>query len=163
MQIYKINIHSIVDVITNSSTVIYTWQNSEKEAKELLQEVLSLCGETALVDTLFYMRVFLESGKYADKLSEVEEDEFSDYPVDFPREAVWGKQIKYIDSVIAQILCGEIPKPKWMIQTEKKDSYDTFSPSTFLHILPKDPKYTALCKKMLAFLNSPTSDGERDG
>ena len=32
--IYKISIHSMVDLITNSSTVIYTWQDSTKQAKK---------------------------------------------------------------------------------------------------------------------------------
>ena len=36
----KIKFHSIVDVITNSSTVIYTYQDSVGVAKSLVKEVL---------------------------------------------------------------------------------------------------------------------------
>lgn len=43
----KFKIHSVVDVITNSSTIIYTYQDdSIQPAKELIDEMLRLFGVT---------------------------------------------------------------------------------------------------------------------
>jgi hypothetical protein len=49
----KLRIHSSVDVITNSSTVIYTYQNSTEEAKALIDEVLRLAGIDEKAEDLF--------------------------------------------------------------------------------------------------------------
>lgn len=56
----KLKLHSIVDVITNSSTVIYTYQDSIEESKELLQEILNIANIEKSVDDLFYIDTFLE-------------------------------------------------------------------------------------------------------
>ena len=51
----KINIHSVVDVITNSSTTIYTYSeaSSVDRAKELMQELMKVFGVTGDVDDYF--------------------------------------------------------------------------------------------------------------
>jgi len=103
---FKLNVHSIVNVITNSSTVIYTYQNSTKEAKELLQEILNLMGEDKKVDDLFNIGVFLASTDYyTDDLDNWEDDEeemSADYPADD-----YKAQNKYIEDLIESILKGE--------------------------------------------------------
>ena len=67
----KVKIHSMVDVITNSSTVIYTYQDSVKEAKELVQEVLSLSGIPDMTpDDVFYYGVFCDDDIYCDCVSD---------------------------------------------------------------------------------------------
>jgi len=51
---FKLKIHSVVEIITNSSTVIYSYQASSVEpAKELIQEILKAFGEDREVDQLF--------------------------------------------------------------------------------------------------------------
>jgi len=58
MKSFKIAIHSIVEVITNSSTVIYTYQGGSLEpAKELIKEVLKLMGENVDVDDAFEFKI----------------------------------------------------------------------------------------------------------
>ena len=156
---FKLNVHSIVDVITNSSTVIYTYQNSTKEAKELLQEILNLMGEDKKVDDLFNIGVFLESVDYYTE--HIEEDDDEEMPADYPDD--YKEQNKYIEDLIESILKGEIDKPAWMTKLEEGENYMGFSYPTSLYISPKDVKYDALAKKMLVFLNSVDADGGRDG
>jgi len=153
---FKLNVHSIVDVITNSSTVIYTYQDSTKEAKELLQEILNLIGEKKDVDDLFHIGVFLsEDDYYIDSLDNAEE-----YPENFPVDD-WKAQSKYIADLQEKILKGEASKPDWMENIEDGLDYDDYRYSTSLYILPKDEKYTGLVKKMLTFLNFPSHEATR--
>lgn len=59
METIKIKLHSVVDVITNSSTVIYTYQNGSIEpAKELINEMIKLAGiEGKTADDLFTFEI----------------------------------------------------------------------------------------------------------
>jgi hypothetical protein len=79
MNLIKIKFHSVVDVITNSSTVIYTYQDSVIQAKELVQELLELTGKTYLKpDNIFYYGVFCGKDTYLDRRDHDEDDEFFD-------------------------------------------------------------------------------------
>jgi len=159
---FKLSIHSIVDVITNSSTVIYTHQNGTKEAKELLQEILNISGEKLDVDDLFHIGVFAEDNDtYTEYLSELDEDEV-ECPGDYPKED-WKAQDLYIENLKEKILEGVVTKPGWMKEAENNDDYDDFQPSITLYILSKDVKYNALIEKMMSFLNSSEHDAGRDG
>ena len=158
---FKLNIHSIVDVITNSSTVIYTYQDSTKEAKELLQEILNLIGEKKEVDDLFYIGVFLEDGDYyTDYLSEEVDEE--EYPEGYPKDD-WKARNRYIADLQEMILKGEVDKPEWMKRVEERTNYNGYEYSTSLYILPKDEKYSELTKRMIAFLNFPSHESSYDG
>lgn len=56
-----LHIHSFVDVITNSSTVIYTYQDKcVPAAKELIGEVLKMLNESKTVDDLFSIEIVTE-------------------------------------------------------------------------------------------------------
>jgi hypothetical protein len=115
----KLKIHSIVDVITNSSTVIYTYQNSTKQAKELVAEMLKLAGIDKTPDDVFYYGVFNDEYRYEDDLPE---------GVDF-------------DSFVRDAISGEIENPEWL------DSDDEWG-STYLYLVPKDEKYSELANKI---------------
>ena len=160
---FKLNIHSIVDVITNSSTVIYTYQNGVKEAKELLQEILNIIGEKKEVDDLFSIGVFASDNDiYTEYLSELVEDGDDEYPDNYPVDG-WEAQGEYIDELKENILKKEIKKPKWMEEAESKEDYNGYTAETSLYISPKDEKYTLLIEKMMSFLNSPAHEAFRDG
>jgi len=155
----KLNIHSIVDVITNSSTVIYTFQDSITEAKELLQEILNLIGSGEKVDDLFYFDVFLSDVDYyvermEDYFDDGENDE--DFPKDWPED--WKEQRGYVERLQEKIMKGEIRQPNWMKSIYRSES----SGSTSLHIIPKDDKHKTLVDKMLRFLNSTYSEESYD-
>jgi hypothetical protein len=51
----KLNIHSIIDVITNSSTEIYTYVTKDgvEKAHEMINEILKVSGSTAKSEDLF--------------------------------------------------------------------------------------------------------------
>lgn len=147
----KLNIHSIVDLITNSSTVIFTYQDSETQAKELLQEILKLSGVETPVDELFYFGVFLEDfDKYSDYIDD-NDVELKGYP------EKWKEQNAYLENMIQEIMRGDIKRPKWFDEVE--DDYEYLAPSRSLYITAKDDKHKPLVDKMLKFLNSPKSDG----
>ena len=153
----KLNIHSIVDVITNSSTVIYTYQNSTKEAKELLQEILNLIGNNETVEDSFYVDTFLDDDQYVD----YSDASGNDFPEDFPED--YKDQYSYVRKTKEKIMKGEIERPIWMKKIEEREIYDGWMPDVNLYIMPKSYKYTGLAEKMLKFLNSPECDGGRDG
>jgi hypothetical protein len=50
-----IRFHSVVDVITNSSTTVYTWadKDADKRAKEILGDLMKVFGVTGEVDDYF--------------------------------------------------------------------------------------------------------------
>lgn len=166
---FKIDIHSIVDVITNSSTVIYTYQDSVKETKELIQEVLNLMGENKTPDDIFYYGVFCDNDYYTDYLDEQEED----IPEDFPRyknyKEIYGDYQEYrkavkkwMDNLKLSVLKGEMEKPDWMEKTEEGD-YDYWGPSTYIYLSSKDKRFENLAFKICSLLNSVTADGGGDG
>ena len=161
----KVKFHSMVDVITNSSTVIYTYQNSVTEAKELVQEVLNLMGEDLTPDDVFYYGVFCDNDRYADYVEEeTDEDEYEDFPK-YTEGCDWeelGKeQKKWMDDLKLSIIKGDIKKPEWMSNVE--DGGDYWDPDTYLYMLPKDKRFANLADKMSRLLNSVTVDGGRDG
>lgn len=159
---FKLNIHSIVDVITNSSTTIYTYQNSTKEAKELLQEILNFVGKGETVDDVFNIGVFLEDvDQYAEYLAEHIEEEGGECPDDFPKD--WKEQGTYVKNLQDKILRGEMNKPQWMKDAEEYEDGMGYTYPTSLHIVSKDEKYSKLIEKILAFLNSTDNDAFRDG
>jgi hypothetical protein len=85
-------IHSTADVITNSSTVIYTWANSNavEKAYELLNEVLKMGGSTTKAEDIFDISVSYD-----------DEDAIGD----------WLEDEDNSEAVIAAI--GECPDGKW--------------------------------------------------
>jgi hypothetical protein len=162
----KIKIHSMVDVITNSSSVIYTYQNSDTAAKELIQEVLNLAGITDKTpDDLFLFGVFcdddiyLESENLPDDYPEIDYDN-TEYGSD-ERKAQTKIRDQWLDDIKTNIMSGKILKPEWMAETESRD--EEWDPDTYLCIIVKDEKYANLATKIKSLLNSVDVDGGWDG
>ena len=148
MQTIKIKLHSTVDIITNSSTVIYTYQDgSLAPVKELIDEMLKISGSELKADDCFYFGVFLDDTyEYLEDNSEAPElskEEFS--------------------ALKLSMLKGEIEKPKWMINVEDSENWNCYQKSTALEILPKDEKYSELANKLLNYLNSTSHEACQDG
>ncbi len=164
----KSNIHSIVDVITNSSTVIFTYQNSTSEAKALVGEVLKLMGSDLGPDDVFFYGIFNEDyDRYFDIMNEVGEDcpqidyENTKYGTT-ERTAQTEAQSKWFDDLLLSIMKGEQKKPEWMEECEGEDG-DYWEPSSCLHMIPKDEKFQGLADKISNLLSSVSADGGRDG
>ena len=47
---------------------------------------------------------------------------------------------------------SEIEKPKWMVDIENSPLFESNEPSTYLHLVPKDNKYSDLTDSILNFL-----------
>jgi len=163
-----IPIHSIVDLITNSSTTIFSYQNSVNQAKELVQEMLNLSGITdKSPDDIFYYGVFCEEDRYLEHLDEIEDREDIDFPdvtaeygTDEYKEQT-KKQVDAFNNLKLSIMKGEVESPSWMNDAEVDD--DSWSPSSYLTLVPKEDKYEVFGTKIKSLLNSIDSDGGRDG
>lgn len=162
MEQIKCRIHSIVDLITNSSTVIFTYQNSIKQAKDLVNEVLRLSGSELNADDVFYYGVFCGSDRYGEYASDMDTDDQDDVAKEISG-LDWEERDKYIDVLKERILRGEIEVPSWWSDAEYDETGDSWDPDSYLTLLPKDEKYSELANKIKALLNSVTADGGRDG
>ena len=147
----KIQIHSVVDLITNSSTTIFTYsEGSVEPLKELVNEILKLSGKTETFDDIFNVEVFFDD-IYIYSESDYErdnfksDDEYQQYLID----------IEDINKTIDRIVKGEITKPKWMINYEESEGdYNDYRRTTSLYLYTKDPQYEELCNKITSFLYS---------
>lgn len=145
MKTFKIQIHSIVDLITNSSTVIFTYsQGSIKAVKELVNEMLKLFNENVTFDDIFYVNIFLND-KYM-----YEEDE--NCPIDTD-----------IDLLLDDILTEKIEKPEWMINIENTQDGFGYEYSNSLYLKAKDEKYKELAEKLIKYLYSTHHEACQDG
>lgn len=146
----KLKIHSVVDLITNSSTVIFTYSEGSLSAlKELVNEMLKSFNKTETFDDVFYANVFLEDDYYYIDYSEkyYPELEMIDY--------------NYLEDLKHKILIGEEEKPDWMIEAEKYDDW-SYRRSTTLEIIPKNPKDSKLAKLLIDYLYSTDHEGTMD-
>jgi len=164
MKKIKFFMHSCIDVITNSSTVIYTYQDSEQETKALVTEVLKLIGITdKTADDIFFYGVFCEEDRYleSDCLPDDSPKVTGDWGSDEYKESS-EKQVKWLDELQLNIMMGTMEKPQWMVDIEEGDDYGWF-PSTNLCLVTKDKKFSDLANKISFLLNSVSADGGRNG
>jgi hypothetical protein len=119
----KIFFHSVVDLITNSSTTIFTYsEGALGSVKDLINEMLKVFGVTdKTADDLFYLGVF--SDRYEDFIDYFDdEDEIS--ALGFPYKDKGYKEIReLIYADIIKVLKGEMEKPQWMIEFENYEGY----------------------------------------
>ena len=135
-KIIKIKLHSSVDLITNSSTVIFTYSDGSLAAvKELVNEMLKVFGKEKTFDDIFYAQVLPD-----------EYNEDKDLPENYKE-----LEVQYIK--------GEIEKQDWM---ENSERYDYCSGDTSLYIIPKDEKYSELANKLLKYLYSTSHEATYD-
>ncbi len=139
----KINLHSSVGLITNSSTEIYTDEtNSVKAVKEMIEEFAKVMGFDKSFDEMFYINILMSEYNY---------------------ESAFDGSFSELETLMDNIISGKVEKPKWMEEADKKHyaSYDYFDRT--MYIAPKEPQYKELADKIQAFLHSPTSTASYDG
>lgn len=67
----RVKLHSMVDVITNSSSVIYTYSDGAlNPVKELFQEMFKVFGVDENVDDVFDIQIIPDMGRLFDQLSD---------------------------------------------------------------------------------------------
>lgn len=151
MKTFKLKLHSSVDLITNSSTVIFTYSDGSIEPlKSLINEMLKVFGyEDKTFDDLFFADVFLE-----EDYEYYEQDGFPEDETDHDT---------YLADIKLKVLKGEIEKPQWMIDAEESEGGLGYQSSNNLEIITKDEKYSELANKLLKYLYSTTHEATRDG
>lgn len=158
----KINIHSVVDVITNSSTTIFTYcDGCIGPAKELINEFIKTFGGEDLkgltADDMFSFGIFCDRDIYVEKYDDsFLEDE------DNPFDGV-DDHYEFVDDLIERILKGDFKKPNWMIDMEESEDYDGYRSSSNIFIVSKDKKYNKIGKLLISFLHSTYEDGNYNG
>lgn len=120
----KINLHSVTDLITNSSTVIFTYsEGSVQPLKDMINEILktfNVHGDSFLkdmtCDDMFDVVIMCDdSDRYTNWLEQND-------PEDWP-EGV--DENTDISKLIADVESGKIAKPDWFEEVEEsEDSYD---------------------------------------
>lgn len=156
MKIFKkIKLHSSVDLITNSSTVIFTYsEDSLRAVKDLVNEMLKVFGKTETFDNIFYAEIFLD-GDYGYLNSDSCPEELTN--------GDWKQNKENFDKFKLSILKGEIEKPQWMKNVEKSEDCGGYRGSTLLELCAKDEKYSDLANVLLRYLYSTDHDATRDG
>lgn len=167
-RILETNIHSVVDVITNSSTTIFIYQNCVEQVKELVQEVLNLSGiKDKTSDDIFYYGVFCKDYIYLDYINENDGHD-SDIPLvkseygtpEYEEEQK--KQKEWLHNLKISIIKGEKETPKWF-EAAEEDDYSCYNYSTHLNLIVKDEKYNTLADKIKNILKAVDAEGFRDG
>lgn len=164
----KIKLHSIVGLITNSSSTIYTYQDRSIEPfKELVNVFLEVMGIDKTCDDLFYVG----SGPNTNDLAERFTDDIDinkDYPEDLKallveynillggdnydkRHELFKKIESYLDKVVEDCIIKGTSFPSFI---EEYFSYSDYQPNIYLILIPKDDKYIELGKLFKKFLSS---------
>jgi hypothetical protein len=147
----KINIHSITDLITNSSTVIYTYSSSSEEAmKKMIDEVFHVLGVDKKCDDVFTLTVTSDIEQYCDHILDMEEEDLPDTFKGLERGGLADK----VEEIVNKVTKGELKKPEWMKDIEEDEGHDDYSPSTTLNIIAKLPEYEKLAGLIGSFLYS---------
>jgi hypothetical protein len=162
----EIPIHSQTDLITNSSTTIYTYSDQSPEAcREMINEIFKTFGINKTCDDVFDLIITLDNywhySYYINRCDEDEdEDEYLDPDVDKltkPNPLSGFKDRKRIEELFKLVAAGKIEKPEWMNEAEKH-SYENGYGGSVMHILPKAPEYEKLAKLVSNFLYSTTAE-----
>jgi len=141
----RILVHSITDLITNSSTVIFTYSDgSAKAAEEMINAIFESFGIDKTFDEVFKTAILCNSEVYS---------EFSDAPENVD-----------IEQLYEDVKTGKVEKPNWFIDAETDEShYDYYSPSTYLYLIPQKEEYKELAESVKNFLYSTDHEATRDG
>lgn len=144
----KIAIHSLIDLITNSSTEIFVdCTNSVQPAKDLLQELLELNGSDKKVDEVFDVTLEEDYNNLSDYIEYyLEEDEAYDTIIENYKinEGEYSDREKEIDKLIKDYQAGKVDL-----------NIDSYHVQKHLVVTSKDEKYNHLLKLLNKFLNSP--------
>jgi len=155
----KVLFHSITDLITNSSTVIYTYSDASADAcREMIDEIFKLSGIDKKCDDVFVLSVLIDDTDeyetyYYDKNDDDDWDDDDDDDDDEPKEKKERPEVN-VKKIVKDVINGKIPKPEWMVEAENKEAGDGYPPETTLHIVAKLPEYEKLAKLVISFLYS---------
>ena len=153
-----IPVHSFTDLITNSSTVVYTYsEGAIKACQEMIDEFFKEFGIDKKCEDVFNLVLLREdSDSYGECFDRwLEENGIDPDSIDF-------------QETMDKVLSGEIEKPKWVIEAETKPERNHWGEpvnrsSTNLYISAKSPENEPLAKLIRKFLYSTHHDAVYDG
>ena len=149
MKAVKIKMHSLIDLITNSSTEIFTYsEGSVEPMKEMINEILGTFGIKETCDDMFNTVVMCDNEyQYEEYITKLKDDE-EDLPKDYDESID-------IEQLVEDVKAGKVSKPKWFEEVEESENeWDYLQPETYLYIIPKDEKYRVMAEKIRDFLYS---------
>jgi len=143
----KIEIHSVIDLITNSSTEIFVHSESSIEpVKELLNEFLKLIGNNKTCDDVFEITL---------ECSNVEE--LVEYYLDYVENDVLNSLgsskeeiVESIKQIFIDVKLNGASEPEWF-----KDCDINYNVQTKLVVKSKESEYDKLLELLKTFLYSP--------
>lgn len=162
-----IKIHSVVDVITNSSTVIFTNSNGCVEpVKELLAEILKMSDVDLPIEDVFDIVLKVDSNYYSERFDELYNDaddceyyKLKELYPDYKDINNYKAQEKYIDNVVQTAYNGSLDNPTWFEVVEDDDDFHQRSTIT---ITAKDSKYEYLAKLVHTVVYSTDHTAKED-
>lgn len=144
---FKINIHSVIDIITNSSTEIYTYSEGTIEPlKKLIDEMFKMHGIDKKFDDVFIATVNSDIYDYSESENKPEELSGDD-----------------VNALLDDIKNGKIEKPDWMNEVESNENWNDYTPQTYLSIVTKDEKYNEFAALVKSFLYSTNQEACYNG
>ena len=152
----KIKLHSVTDLITNSSTVIFTYSGGTiQPLKDMINEILKTFNIDKTCDELFDAVILNDD---SDTYSEwIEECNNGKYPKGVDENTD-------IEKLWNDVLAGKVPKPDWFKEVEESEMRcEYYTPSTFLYLIPKEEQYRKIGNLIKTFLYSTDHEATRDG
>lgn len=146
----NIKLHSVTDLITNSSTTIYTFsEKSEVAFKLLVNEFLKTLGVNKTCDDVFTVAITPNGwDRHWD---------YARYDGDYDLKR-WATDLGYdkFNGYMDDVFLNKLPKPDWLQEMEDEWG-NSGPPGTVLKISAKSPEYETLAKLFTDFLYSTDS------
>ena len=146
----RLPVHSLIDLITNSSTEIFVnSKGSIEPAKELLTELLKLNGSDKTCDEVFTVSLVGDFDRIVDILNH----EWDEYDEETPQKYGWNHKLdwsareKIAREYVEKVEIGEESEPDYFKELSGGQSY--ISVSTI------EPKYAPFLELLKTFLYSP--------
>jgi hypothetical protein len=146
----KIAIHSVTDLITNSSTTIFTYSgNSEAAFVEMINELFKSFNIDKKCEDVFDTVVLCDEYRYTEYDEDGEDGEVT-------------LTTEEREKLYQDVLTGKVPKPDWFSKVEEDEDGCGFNPSTYLHLIPKSPEFVKLGELVSKFLYSTGNEATYD-
>lgn len=159
---FVLNFHSFVDVITNSSTTIYTYSKSSIEpAKKLINSFVKLMGYSKTADEMFFIDCFPDFWeKWDDFIERTVENDF-DEETESIKNMDFHERKEYFEKLKYDIASGAKERPAWI--DYEPDDYYYPSSGTNIYIYPKSKKFKEVAEALVTFLYSTEHAARYEG
>lgn len=148
----EIKLHSVIDLITNSSTEIFVKsENSLEPCKELINELLKVWEPGKTWEDIFDIRIKINADTASDLLDSLEDGDEDNEQF----EEIFGNvksekdRLRLFTEYVDDVYNERIPQPEWWDDIDAEHHLETV-----LAVIPKDPKYEKFGELLTQFLYS---------